>query len=270
MIARYVIIGGLSLLALALAGFGVWMVTLPMPVAAEAPPIPQAETDALLTVLTPPRRARPLVAVIGINDATETNDYLVSTGILRRADVADVVLLATGPGPVQLYPALRVQPDLTVAEFDGRDHALTIKPVHPVGAAHFVRLKWSSTRTLWRICAFPIALARAYWVSSVRSSAASLRAAAALAVRSRLSSSTSRTRSAWLNRMSPAISSTRIVAVSGTATNCRDGSARDGAVAAGGAFVLAAGARESQAVSISGKISIMRMATGCETAVTRP
>ncbi len=54
----------------------------------------------------------------GINDATETTDYLVPTGILRRADIADVVLLATGPGPVQLFPALRVEPDATIAEFD--------------------------------------------------------------------------------------------------------------------------------------------------------
>ena len=30
--------------------------------------------------------------------------------ILRRADVADVVALATKPGPVQLYPALKVEP----------------------------------------------------------------------------------------------------------------------------------------------------------------
>lgn len=63
----------------------------------------------------------PLVAIIGINDATETTDYLMPTGILRRADVADVVTLATGPGPVRLYPALTVEADATIAEFDARN-----------------------------------------------------------------------------------------------------------------------------------------------------
>jgi transcriptional regulator GlxA family with amidase domain len=68
--------------------------------------------------LKPPKRRRPLIAVIGNNDATETTDYVMPYGILRRADVADVVALATQPGPVTLYPALRVEPDATVAEFD--------------------------------------------------------------------------------------------------------------------------------------------------------
>ena len=49
-----------------------------------------------MCALKPPKRQRPVIAVIGINDATETTDYLMPTGILRRADVADVLLLATG------------------------------------------------------------------------------------------------------------------------------------------------------------------------------
>lgn len=121
MFARYVIWSGLALLALALAGFGAWIFSLPMPSRAEAQAVPQGEMDAMLASLKPPKRERPLVVVVGINDATETNDYLMPTGILRRADIADVVLLATGPGPVKLYPALAVEPDATVAEFDARN-----------------------------------------------------------------------------------------------------------------------------------------------------
>jgi transcriptional regulator GlxA family with amidase domain len=52
--------------------------------------------------------------------ATEVTDYVMPAGILRRADLADVVTLATNPGLVALYPALTVEPDATVAEFDGR------------------------------------------------------------------------------------------------------------------------------------------------------
>ena len=65
---------------------------------AAAPPIAQEEADATLAALKPPKRERPLIAIVGINDATETTDYLMPYGILRRADVADVVALATGAG----------------------------------------------------------------------------------------------------------------------------------------------------------------------------
>jgi putative intracellular protease/amidase len=85
--------------------------------------------DAILANLKSPKRERPLVAVVGINDATETTDYLLPTGTLRRANVADVVMLATGPGPVQLYPALKVEPDATIAEFDA---------AHPEGADYVI------------------------------------------------------------------------------------------------------------------------------------
>ncbi|TIP12490.1 DJ-1/PfpI family protein [Mesorhizobium sp.] len=122
--------GGLALIVLSLAGFGGWMFSLPSATAAvEAPPVPQEETAAMLSALKPAARERPLVAVIGINDATETTDYLMPTGILRRADVADVVMLATEPGPVRLYPALNVEPDATIAQFDA---------AHPDGADYVI------------------------------------------------------------------------------------------------------------------------------------
>ena len=94
-----------------------------------APPIGKEEADALLAALKPPKRRRPLIAIVGINDATEVTDYLMPYGILRRADVADVVPLATEPGPVKLYPALKVEPQATVAEFDAQ---------HPDGADYVI------------------------------------------------------------------------------------------------------------------------------------
>jgi len=94
-----------------------------------APAIGPDEVAATLAALKPPKRQRPVVAVIGINDATETTDYIMPTGILRRADVADVLLVATGPGPVKLYPALTVEPDVTTAAFDAS---------HPDGADYVI------------------------------------------------------------------------------------------------------------------------------------
>ena len=106
------------------------LLTLPAePAIAAAPPIATEEADATIAALKPPKRQRPLIAIVGINDATETTDYLMPYGILRRADVADVVTLATEPGPVTLFPALKVEPQATVAEFDAR---------HPDGADYVI------------------------------------------------------------------------------------------------------------------------------------
>ncbi|HKU17338.1 MAG TPA: DJ-1/PfpI family protein [Steroidobacteraceae bacterium] len=113
---------GLGIVALGGAGFAGWLLSRPAATAAtDAPPIPQQEADATVDALKPPKRQRPVIAVIGINDATETTDYILPTGILRRADVADVVMVATGRGRVSLFPALTVEPDATTAEFDARN-----------------------------------------------------------------------------------------------------------------------------------------------------
>lgn len=125
----FLIWGVVALVALSMLGFGGWLLGLPAGnAAAEASPVPRAEADAMLAALKP-KRERPVVAIIGLNDATETTDYLMPTGILRRADVADVTMLATGPGPVRLYPALAVEPDATIAQFDA---------AHPGGADYVV------------------------------------------------------------------------------------------------------------------------------------
>jgi putative intracellular protease/amidase len=119
-----------ALVLLGAAGFAAWLYSLPpLPPTAAAVPVPQAETRAAIASLAPPRRSRPLVAIVGINDATETTDYLMPYGILRRADVADVVALSTSSGPMRLYPALRVQPQATTAQFDAR---------HPQGADYVI------------------------------------------------------------------------------------------------------------------------------------
>ena len=105
-----------------LAVIGVaWIFSLPAtPDPGAAPPIETQETDAMLAALKPPKRERPLIAIIGINEGTEVTDYLMPYGILKRTDVADVVALATEPGPLRLYPALQVEPDATIAQFDAQ------------------------------------------------------------------------------------------------------------------------------------------------------
>jgi putative intracellular protease/amidase len=127
---RLVLWSALGVAALFLMIGKAWILSLPPASTAEtAPPIAREEVDAMMAALKPPKRQRPLIAIIGINDATETTDYLMPYGILRRSDVADVVALATEPGPVTLYPALKVEPQATVADFDVR---------HPEGADYVI------------------------------------------------------------------------------------------------------------------------------------
>jgi transcriptional regulator GlxA family with amidase domain len=124
---------------------GGWILTLPAaPSPRAAPPIAREETGATIVALKPPKRQRPLIAIVGINDESETTDYLMPYGVLKRADVADVVALGTRPGPVKLFPVLTVEPDATIADFDAK---------HPDGADYvivpamsrnddFVALQW--------------------------------------------------------------------------------------------------------------------------------
>ena len=118
---RLIVRGCAAVVALGLGGVGGWILSLPPATAAGgAPEIDGREAEAVVAALKPPKRPRPVIAALGINDATETTDYLMPVGILRRADVAHVLTVATHPGSVVLYPALEVQPDATVADFDAR------------------------------------------------------------------------------------------------------------------------------------------------------
>ena len=126
-ILAWTCVGCVALLA---AIGGTWLFLLPGPPAqGNAPAISKEETEATLAALKPPKRKRPLIAIVGINDMSETTDYLMPYGILARADVADVLTLGTEPGPVALYPALKVQPHATIAEFDA---------AHPDGADYVI------------------------------------------------------------------------------------------------------------------------------------
>lgn len=63
-------------------------------------------------------RTQPLIAIIGENSGTELTDYVIPYGVLQQSGVARVMTVATQPGPITMRPALRIQPQATIAEFD--------------------------------------------------------------------------------------------------------------------------------------------------------
>src|SRR5215469_3104193 len=63
---------------------------------------------------------RPLIAVVGESDGTETTDYLIPYGVLSQSGVADVKALGTRSGPITMMPALKILPQSTISEFDRR------------------------------------------------------------------------------------------------------------------------------------------------------
>jgi len=65
-------------------------------------------------------RERAVIAVVGENSGTELTDFVIPYGVLVRAGVAHVVSVATQPGAIWMRPALKVQPDATITDFDAR------------------------------------------------------------------------------------------------------------------------------------------------------
>ena len=94
--------------------------------------IPEAEVltrSDTLAALRPPKRTRPVVAVLADNRGSETTDLIVPWSVLKRSDAADVIIVSTEPGDVQLMPALRIRSDMTVGQFD---------EMHPEGADYVI------------------------------------------------------------------------------------------------------------------------------------
>lgn len=79
-----------------------------------------AEQAELIEALRPPKRERPVIAIVTWNEATEVSDFLSAYGVLKRSGVADVTVVAERDERVQLYPTLSIEPDATMQAFDER------------------------------------------------------------------------------------------------------------------------------------------------------
>ena len=113
-------------------------------------------------------RARPVVAVVGANTGTELSDYVVPYAILAQSGAADVLALATGPGPMLLSPSLRIAPHATLTRFDqrfpeGADYVIVPAMAEPGDAAlvEWIGAQAAKGATIVSICDGALVAARA-------------------------------------------------------------------------------------------------------------
>lgn len=92
----------------------------PAPSVAGPSAIPADEHAATIATMKPPKRARPVIAVLADNDGTETTDFIVPYAVLAASEAADVVVVAPEDRAIKLTPALAVSPQSTFAAFDAR------------------------------------------------------------------------------------------------------------------------------------------------------
>ena len=100
-----------------------------MPPAPANPALREHQTQAFVSAMKPGHAGRPVVAIVALNEGTETTDFLLSHAVLQRADVADVKAVAPRRGRVELFPALQVEVPEDLESFDR---------AHPSGADYVV------------------------------------------------------------------------------------------------------------------------------------
>jgi transcriptional regulator GlxA family with amidase domain len=89
------------------------------------PPISAPHPPSFVEAIRPARAGRPVIAVLALNEGTETTDLLLPHAVLKRADIAEVQLVAPRAGPIRLFPALEIDGGLAFSAFDR---------LHPSGA----------------------------------------------------------------------------------------------------------------------------------------
>lgn len=122
----------------------------------------------LLASMKPPKRKRPVIAILGDNRGSETTDFIVPWSVFKRADIAEVVSVSTRSGPIQLMPALKLMPDMTIAQFDaaypdGADYVIVPAFHDPKNktALAWIQKQASASASIAGICSGALVLAHA-------------------------------------------------------------------------------------------------------------
>jgi putative intracellular protease/amidase len=90
----------------------------PSAAALPGPAIPATERAETIARLRSRKRLRPVIALVADNRGAETTDLLVPFAALSQSGLADAFVVAPTLEPIELMPALRIRPQLTLADFD--------------------------------------------------------------------------------------------------------------------------------------------------------
>ena len=115
--------------SIAVLGLTACSAGVPLPPANEEVAMIERDKQAFVEAMKPRGDARPVVAVLALNEGTEMTDLLLPHAVLKRADVADVRIVAPRAGRITLYPALEVDGAQDFADFDRQ---------HPTGADYVI------------------------------------------------------------------------------------------------------------------------------------
>jgi putative intracellular protease/amidase len=85
-----------------------------------ATPISAQEHARTIEAMKPPKRKRPVVAVLANNVGAETTDFLIPYSVLTESGLADVLAVAPTADTIQLRPSIKIKPQATLDAFDER------------------------------------------------------------------------------------------------------------------------------------------------------
>lgn len=91
-----------------------------------------------ITEMGKPRHDRPVIAIVALNEATEVTDLMIPYGVLKRADVADVTIVAEKMTPVPLYPFSKLGQGSELLKIDPQASMEAFDKQHPDGADYVV------------------------------------------------------------------------------------------------------------------------------------
>ena len=131
-------------------------------------PISNEEHARTLVHMRPPKRQRPVIAILADNQGSETTDFIIPWSVLTRSGVADVYAVGLEDGPIKLMPALTIVPQMTTHQFsqlfpDGADYVIVPALHNPKSpnALAWIQQQRTSNATIIGICAGALPLAYA-------------------------------------------------------------------------------------------------------------
>ncbi|MEI7011481.1 DJ-1/PfpI family protein [Leptospira licerasiae] len=104
-------------------------------------------------------RKEPIIIVIGENRMTELTDFMIPYGVLTSAKIAKVISVFPKIGPVQMFPALKIEAEKSFDQFDseypeGADYVI-VPAVHyseDTTLLSFVRKQSAKGSTIVGVC----------------------------------------------------------------------------------------------------------------------